>query len=99
MENTGIKPEIKQKIIALLSALFKGVKIYLYGSRAKGIFRERSDIDIAIDAGRPLSRVELDEAKTVLEGTNILLKMDLVDLQSVGKDFRDSILKECIRWK
>jgi predicted nucleotidyltransferase len=45
----------KEIIIRLLDALFPGVKIYLFGSRARGTHRPTSDIDLALDAGRELS--------------------------------------------
>ena len=99
MENTGIAPEVKKKIIGILNGLFGHPKIYLYGSRAKGTFRDRSDIDVAVDAGRDLDSSEIGEARSVLEATNIIYKIDVVDLSSAGPEFKEQILTGCIQWQ
>ena len=98
-KETGISQEIREKIIALLNALFPSVKIYLYGSRASGIFRPQSDIDIAIDTGKPLDIGDLGEARSILEAAKIAFKIDLVDLKTAAADFKDRILREAIQWQ
>lgn len=63
--------EQKEKISALLAALFPGIKIYLFGSYARGTQQETSDIDIAIDAGRKLTYLDLGQARNALEALYI----------------------------
>ncbi len=94
-----IKPEIKDKIVRLILALVPDAKIYLFGSQATGKARPSSDIDIAIDTGKPLPNVVIDEIKSVLEGSNILYKIDVLDFNKVENDMKESILKERIIWK
>lgn len=89
----------KETMIRLLEALFPDVIIYLFGSRARGTHRESSDIDLALDVGRPLSLNEIARARNVLEALNMAHKVDVVDLNSVSKEFRDIILKEGVLWK
>lgn len=93
--------DIKEKktIIRLLDALFPGVKIYLFGSRARGTNRTTSDIDIALDLDRKLSFLEIEQARNVLGTLYIPEKIDIVDLQSVPDDLKSIILKEGIVWK
>jgi uncharacterized protein len=95
--NTG---DVKQKdlIVRMLTALFPGVKIYLFGSRAKGTHKFESDIDLALDAGRTLDIGEVVKAKNVLEAVNILRNVDVIDLNRVSGELRDSILKEGLLW-
>ena len=88
----------KQKIVNLLLVLFPHAKIYLYGSRARGTHHERSDIDLAIDAGACNERLRLGEARAILEATRIPYKIDLVDLNSVSDKLRETILKEGVLW-
>lgn len=95
----GVDEKTKQKIIVLISALIPRAKIYLFGSRARGKFAQWSDIDLALDTGFPIKNVDLDEVKSVLEGTNIPYKVDVVDLHFISKDMRESIEKEGILWK
>ncbi len=92
---------IKQKdlIIRMLSALLPGVKIYLFGSRAKGIYKDVSDVDLALDMGRKFDLSELAQAYNVLEAVNILHKIDIVDLNRVPEKLRASVLNEGIVWK
>lgn len=92
---------IKEKdlIIRVLEALFPSVKIYLFGSRAKGTNRPASDIDLAIDIGRQLTFLELARAKEVLQGLYIPEKIDVVDMHAIAQEFKETILKEGIVWK
>jgi predicted nucleotidyltransferase len=86
-------------IIRLLDALFPGVKIYLFGSRARGTNRPTSDIDIALDAGRELDILEIAQARNVLNTLYIPEKIDLVDMNSIPPHLKETILKEGIIWK
>lgn len=97
--NHGIDAATQQKIIALIGVLLPEVKIYLFGSRARGKYAQWSDIDLALDAGKRLNPVLVDEIKSVLENTNIPWKIDVVDLYFVSDAMKDSIMKEKIIWK
>ncbi len=88
----------QEVMIRLLNALFPGVRVYLFGSRARGTNRPTSDIDLALDAGRKLSLNEIQQARNVLDTLYIAEKIDLVDLLSVDQHLRDTILKEGILW-
>ena len=75
----SVKTGIKQKVITEIKglAMRHGItKVVLFGSRARGDFHDRSDIDLAVsggDAGRFRLAVE--------EETNTLLKFDVVELE------------------
>lgn len=88
----------QETMVRLLEALFPGVKIYLFGSRARGDHRPTSDIDIALDAGRKLSFLEIARARNVLETLNLAQTIDVVDVQSVPDYLKATILKEGIAW-
>jgi len=92
---------IKEKdiIIKLFTALHPTIKIYLFGSYARGDFTEISDIDIAVDAGQKLTRKELSRLINILEALNIPHKIDLVDMHRIEETFKSVILKESIEWK
>jgi predicted nucleotidyltransferase len=89
----------KELMMRLLDALFPGVKIYLFGSRARGTNRPTSDIDLALDGGRVLSFLEIARARNVLDTLYVAEKIDIVDFHSVPQQLRDLILKEGIVWK
>lgn len=86
-------------IIRVLVALLPNVKIYLFGSRARGTNRETSDIDLALDLGREMTLRELSLARNVLGELYIPQKIDVVDLNSVSQDLKNTILSEGILWQ
>jgi predicted nucleotidyltransferase len=96
--NDGLDAQTRQKIIGLLKVLFPTAKIILYGSRARGDFHDRSDIDLALDDGPHKARLELGEARTVLEGLHIPYRIDLVDLNHVNEHMQNIIRKEGVLW-
>ena len=75
----------------------KNVRIYLFGSRAKGSYTERSDIDIAILSDEDIS-FELALLRETIENYNLPQTVDVIDLNTVDSEFREQILKEGILW-
>ena len=86
-------------MIRLLEALFPGVKIYLFGSRAWGPERPAADIDLALDIGRKLTIVEIAQARNVLDTFPIGQKIDVVDMWSIPDQLKNKILQQGIVWK
>ena len=95
----GIDEITKQKIIAVLSALFPDTEIYLFGSRARSTQSPRSDIDIALKQNQQISRYAIGEAVSMFEASNIPYRIEIVDFNSVSNDMQKSILQEGIIWK
>lgn len=95
----SLKQEYKNKIIAVITALFSDAKIYLFGSRARGTHDEWSDIDIAIDAGKKLRRADVGEARNMLIASNLPYKVDVVDVHGVSEEMKKMILHESVLWE
>lgn len=89
----------KEKIVKVIEIFFPNAKIYLFGSRARGNFNERSDIDIAIDTGTQIDLVVKGQINSMIEALNIPQKTDLVDFHRAPQSLKDNILKEGILWK
>ena len=92
--------DYKRKIIGVLTVLFPDAKIYLFGSRARGTARHRSDIDIALDEGeriKPISRIA--EARDMLNASDITKNVEIVDFHAVSSLMKQQILKDGIVWK
>ena len=87
--NTGIKTRVIEEICRLAEKN-KVQKVILFGSRARGDFRERSDIDIAFYGGNgDLFCIEVDEE------TSTLLQYDIVNMnKTIQKELKDSIIRE-----
>ncbi len=88
---TGIKQKVLNEIVQLAQE-HKVEKVILFGSRARGDYKERSDLDLAFCGGNS-SRFILD----VDETTSTLLEFDVVDLNKpIDKALRESIEREGI---
>ena len=95
----GLKDEKRRKIIALSLAIFPNAKIYLFGSRAEGIYRETSDIDIAIDTGEKINPQKIYELQNILAASSVLRKIDVVDYRRTSFDFLEEIDRNKVEWK
>lgn len=88
-KNTGIKQNVVEEIIQLAEK-YGLEKVILFGSRARGDYKERSDIDLAFCGG--------DSSRFILsvdEETSTLLEFDIIDLDKpVKAELLDSIDKE-----
>ena len=65
-------------------------KFYIFGSRAKGNFREYSDIDIAVNS----PGLTLDDRLRLLsdfENSTFPYKVDIIDLNTVKEYFKNII--------
>ena len=91
LKKTGIKQRVIDEIIGF-GKKYGVERIILFGSRARGDFKERSDIDLAFEGGQA-ARFILD----VDEETSTLLKFDIIDLKKpVNEELRTSIMNEGI---
>lgn len=89
--NYGIREQVLLEIKELAKK-YDIEQVILFGSRARGDFKERSDIDLAIKGGQAeLFMIGVDEE------TSTLLKYDIINLDaSVQKELFETIEKEGI---
>lgn len=88
-EEFGLKVSLVEEIIGLAQK-YKIDKIIVFGSRARGDFKARSDIDLAIVGGNADGF-----ACDVQEETSTLLMFDIVNLSGpIQDDLLDSIERE-----
>ncbi len=72
----------------------QGHKVVLFGSRATGRTRERSDYDLGVVGDVPLPLEDFYAIEDVLEALPTLYRIDWVDLMRTDARFRDRALKE-----
>ena len=89
MKETGIRPLVIREIRELAQK-YDLDKVILFGSRARGDYKSRSDIDLAISGGDCV-RFALE----VEENTSTLLSFDVVNLDGVVQ----KELLESIQWE
>lgn len=88
--------QIKAMLIELLlksDKLLQGHKVFLYGSRAQGNARPRSDFDVGIWGKEPLSLEAFYKLEDMLDKMPTLYKIDLVDLNRTSEKFQEQALK------
>lgn len=89
IKDSGISARVLSEI-SQLACHYNIQKVLLFGSRARGDFKERSDIDLAVSGGKTN-----EFGLAVDEETHTLLKYDIVDLDGVvQKELRESIDRE-----
>ena len=89
MNDTGLKSTIINAIRLLAQS--NGLdKVILFGSRSKGTFYPKSDIDLAVSGGN-CDNFALD----IEEEIPTLLRFDCINLDGpLSQSFRDAILEE-----
>lgn len=85
----------KKILIDIIQRRLPGCKIYLFGSRANGRYRQGSDIDLALDARKVIDFNTMVRLSGEIEETNIPF---FVDQYSVKGDFKNQVEKEMILW-
>ncbi len=71
-------------------------KVWVFGSRATGATKKSSDLDLVIDAGRPLNRQEKLILADAFEESNLPYKVDVVDMHTISDEFKEIIQKQMV---
>ncbi|CQR70425.1 Nucleotidyltransferase domain protein [Sporomusa ovata DSM 2662] len=75
------------------------VKVYLFGSWARGEEHISSDIDIAVDSIDGVHLENLARLREALEESAVPYRVDVVDLAEAAKILAAKVRKEGIVWK
>jgi predicted nucleotidyltransferase len=73
--------------------------VFLFGSRARGIYRRSSDIDIGFSNLSELFTKLRDHLLAEFEESVITHHIDLVNMDAASSDFRDVAMEEAVVWK
>lgn len=89
--------QLRQLIIQFLADY--PIKIYLFGSRAKGVTRLASDVDIAI---LPYGQIPIDlmsRLRDLIEESHVPYLVDVTDLSQATDNDKEKIIKKAVLWK
>lgn len=75
------------------------VRVYLFGSWARGEERQSSDIDIAIEHDGGVARSVFAKAREILEEAPVPYRVDLVDLSCADPSLAARVREEGIIWQ
>jgi uncharacterized protein len=85
----------RRLVLNILSAdLPPGTSAWVFGSRATGRARRYSDLDLAIDAGRPLTLDEIARLNEAFSDSDLPYRVDLVDWCNLDARWRQAIAAE-----
>jgi len=80
-------------VLASSADLLSGHRVVLFGSRAAGTAKDRSDFDIGVDGDTPLGLSAFYAIADKLESIRTLYRIDWVDLCKTSDTFRSEALK------
>ena len=90
-----ISEDHRRTVLEILrSNLPRTAKVWIFGSRAAGRARPYSDLDLVIDAGRPLRLDELGRLAEAFCESELPYRVDVADWQSLDRRFRHMISAE-----
>ena len=93
---------LPKKDILFIKKTFKNIapqlEVYLFGSRATGVnLKKFSDIDLAIKSKRKFNPSIISRLKDAFDESDIEYRVDIVDLKSISKEFKDNILPDLVK--
>ncbi len=92
-----IRPEHLEIVKSILRAVLPpGAIAYVFGFRATFATKPSSDLDLAIDAARPLTPTEHAALTNAFEDSDLPYKVDVVDCAATSKELRKVIEKHRI---
>ena len=87
--------EHRRLVLNILCAnLPKSTKVWVFGSRATGRARRYSDLDLAIEAGRPLRLDEIAGLAEAFTDSDLPYKVDIVDWRNIEDRWRQTIMAD-----
>ena len=93
----ALSAEEHRIVLAILGAILpSAASVWAYGSRATGRAGRFSDLDLAIDAGRPLSVDEAARLREAFTESDLPFRVDLLDWQTADENFRRTIAPDRI---
>lgn len=70
-------------------------KVFVFGSRFTWTNRDYSDLDLAVDIGRPMSIDERGKLCEAFEESNLPYRADVVDYRSISPEFKKIVDSSC----
>lgn len=92
IKNSGLSSRLMKRVVQTTLDNTDASRIILYGSRARGDYKETSDIDLAIISSRSAHALK----EILNEEIPTLLKFDVINFSKAENALKREILKEGI---
>ena len=96
MQIPGLPEPQLSRLASLLEPLREGRRLYVFGSRARGVWKRHSDIDILVEGEAPIPIELLASVETAIAESDLSVSVDLVDARRASPDFIDAIASELL---
>jgi predicted nucleotidyltransferase len=83
-------------VVEILSQRIPGRPVYVFGSRATGKARRRSDLDLAVGGDEPLTLRQRALLNDDFDESDLPIRVDVVDLNAISPEFRSRIERDFI---
>jgi type I restriction enzyme S subunit len=77
----------------ILQSQLPHMEVWAFGSRARGTPKPYSDLDLALITSQPLPLSMLAQLNDAFDGSDLTIKVDLVDWASTSESFRSIIAR------
>ena len=88
--------EIVERVVEIVKKHLPRCRLYLFGSRARGKAKERSDFDFAVECEDKIPFSKMFKITEEVEELPTLKSFDFVDLKIISPDFARTVKKEGI---
>lgn len=79
-----------QRIVAPIAQYYGVKRLYLFGSYAKGTANEKSDVDLLVEKGSPMSLLKISGMRQMVQEA-LNLSVDLITTAGIAEDFKKEI--------
>jgi predicted nucleotidyltransferase len=83
-------------VTEILSSRVPDRPVFVFGSRATGTARRRSDLDLAIGGRVPLTLRQRALLNDDFDESDLPIKVDVVDLNAITPEFRERIARDFV---
>jgi type I restriction enzyme S subunit len=88
MQPVDIRPDHLRLVLDILRQHVPMAEVLVFGSRAKWLARDTSDLDLCIRDAAPLSFEQMGLLREAFEESNLPYKVDVVDWATISSSFR-----------
>lgn len=93
---SALLDEVRRVVLEELEGL--PVRVFLFGSWARGEARPDSDVDVAVRPLAPLPRGVLARLRQRLEESTVPRRVEVVDLAEAPQGLVEAVAREGIEW-
>jgi len=89
-----VRPDHLEWVKKILAEHVPQADVWAFGSRAKWLAKDTSDLDLCVDAKQALSFVQIGLLKEAFEDSDLPYKVDVVDWATTSESFRKIIERD-----